>query len=292
MDIYSAEIAVKKLLNYVQSVSDADQTLYKSSKQRLQNVSNMCSEIIKLVSDILESEMLSTDCQEFESNVDEVIRNNVSDLGSDLNRLQKFTDNEQTNLLDDANLLSSTEKRKIVTTYGNQLKRGKAMSCGYSLVDRCAEIIWRWFNARIFTKYSNAPPFRYDVRRFKDIIYSFVIVYGYHIENNTHDEFYNEVNEWIDSLSTSSESNKWIAPYSVYQVEKNQVEYFSKYANSTAAVIWDILVDNQYKCLCVPSNDFYLDSYGVWKKLEAFNPDVLDNYVNYKEDNNIVHILN
>ena len=58
MDIYSAEIQVNKLLNYVKGLSGTDHKLYKKSKNRLKELANTCNEVVSVISELIQDEAL------------------------------------------------------------------------------------------------------------------------------------------------------------------------------------------------------------------------------------------
>lgn len=312
MDMPGAEKVADKLLKFVQSVATSDSKLYGKSKQRLQNVADVCSQIVTAVSDILQTEVLESEQQEFESTPDKDIYTQVAALSAEIDKLKEFVQFHNTPQTDapqidtsnsdtveepevlsvdaDSDKLSSDEMKSIVSNYGSVLHDAAVTDCGLNKCNQLTSVLWKWFHARIFTQYDNAPPFHYGVHRFKSIIYSFVILYGWHIENHTEDSFFRYFEDWLESLSTSHDSNKWIAPYEVYQIERNSD---SKYANLTAAVLWDMLLDNTSlnRLQDKSSHGYYLHSNGVWDMLYKSNPSVLDNYVDYKQDSSISESL-
>lgn len=315
MDMPGAEKAADKLLKFVQSVAMSDSKLYGKSKQRLQSIADVCSQVVTAVSSILQTEILQSEQQEFESKPNVDIYEQVATLSAEIDKLKEFiqfsesapnsSDNESTSqveeVVDDepveksnnteSGKLSSDEMKEIVSKYGAALRDAATTDSGSEVCNRLADVLWRWFQNRIFTQYSNAPPFHYGVHRLKRIIYSFVILYGWYIENRTEDMFFRYFEDWLTSLRISSDSNKWIAPYEVYQIERNMN---AKYANLTSVVLWDILMDNtSLSCLkSTSSQGYYLHDAGVWDMTFDADSSVLDSYVNYKQDKSILESLN
>lgn len=323
MDMQSAEKVADKLLTFVQSVAMSDSKLYGKSKQRLQSIANVCSQVVTAVSGILQTEILESDQQEFESKPDVDIYEQVASLSAEIEKLKEFiqfpdssncdpvvnndlveddsvaessdsdidvmssNDNVSENI-DDAKL-SPDEMKSIVSKYGCVLKNAANTDCGIPAGNQVTSILWRWFQARIFTKYSNAPPFHYSVHRFKSIIYSFIVLYGKHFEDGTVELFLRYFEDWISSLSTSHESNKWIAPYDVYQIER---AVDTNHANLTAVVLYDVLMDTVLKPLLDKKSDgYYLCDSGIYDMVYSSNSSCLDNYTNYKYDPSILESL-
>lgn len=328
MDIKSAENSANKILDYINSVKNSEASLYSKSKQRLHNIADMCSQVVKAVSDILQEEVLQSDSVEFENQSDSGIYEQVEALSREINRLKEFVsmpksydvsttvaeplcgikseiiaDSESSDAnvgqscedcdgsnadVPDNTKLSPSDKKEVISKYGAILKRSSTTSTGYSVVDGCSEMIWQWFQNRIFKKYANAPPFHYGLHRIKSIIGAFVIMYGYHVENDSLDKFIRYFEDWLESLSTSNESNRWIAPYQIYQLER---KLDSKYANLTSVVIWDILIDSVYSDLNRPENPNYLSDTYLWDLIENCDDSVLDNYENYQVNPAILESL-
>lgn len=315
MDMSGAQKTANKLRDFVQSVATSDSKLYDKSKQKLQDIASICSEIVTAVSHILQSEVLQTEHSEFESAPDANIYTQVAEMREELDKLKAFVQgaaqvesaapNNSIEPVDtpesrhaqlDVKPATHTDKlppdkmKEIVSTYGSVLKEAASTDCGVPAGNQLTGILWKWFNARIFTKYTNAPTFHYGVHRFKHIIYAFTVLYGKHFEENTVDVFLRYFEDWIDELSTSSESHRWIAPYEVYQIERNMD---SSHANLTSVVLYDVLITTVLKPLLeYNSNGYYLHDSGLYDTTYQADPSCLDEYVCYTYDSRILESLN
>jgi elongation factor Tu len=66
-----------------------------------------------------------------------------------------------------------------------------------------------------------------------------------------------------------------------------------EYANLTAVVLWDILLENGLDELCsIEPRDVYPRATEIWERVDKANADVLDLYINYKDDPSILELLN
>lgn len=305
MDLNGAEKAVNKLLTYIQSLADSDARLYDKSKQKLKDISSNCIQVIGLVTQILQSEILEEEDQEFESTPDKELQDQVIQLSDEIDKIRTFVqldpigksyhgvDSKYINTpytLKDK--LSSSDKKKIVVNYKECLYNMYNSSyINIPKVKSLCDILWKWFDKRILTQYSNAPPFHYGIHRLKSIIYAIVIRYGYSIESNDVDRFIYDFDMWLDRLGASKDSNRWIAPYDIYQIER---KLDKQYVNLTSVILWDILLDNGLNNLCEMKNnsDLYPSKNEVWNMTQNVNPDILDSYSNYKEDPSILKNLN
>lgn len=297
MDLNSAEKSVKKLLIYLQSVSDSDSKLYDKSKQKLRGISDMCIQVISVVSDILETEILEDETQEFESKPNAEIQAKLDKMDRELSRLKTFAQLNDSNkitstsvIVNPENKMTPSEMSEVVLNYKNILNKLANTEFKIPILNDCFSVIWKWFEARLLTKYDNAPPFHYNVYRIKNILYAIVIFLGYSIEHNEYDSFFTMFEDWLYNLSLSENSNKWIAPYHIYQIERNMT---AEYANLTAVVIWDMLLDSGLSELCKIDckYDVYIKKNEIWDRIQNINPDVLDKYVYYKDDISILKSL-
>jgi len=165
--------------------------------------------------------------------------------------------------------------------------------CGVPVANRCANVLWRWFEGRINKKYAHTKPFNYNIVRIKDVIYDLVIFFGYKFEQGGYDEFARQFGEWLKDLGIDIKSNTWIAPYEVFQMERRGRNLDPKYANITAVVIWDVLLDNGLDTLCrinAPEN-VLIDENEIYNRINTANAKVLDLYEHYKNDPTIIEKL-
>ena len=179
MNLIGAEKTVQKLLTCVQSVADSDSALYDKSKQRLRRISDTCVQIIEVLSGILQM-----DTPYFKSQIEHSseysdaanLQAQINSLSTEIKKIKEhlrfepsYESKETESYSVSVNYKSSAgsikkftpdECREAVHNYGKILHEISKNDCGISAVNQCANILWRWFNARIFGKYDNAPPFR------------------------------------------------------------------------------------------------------------------------------------
>ena len=112
MDIYGAEKSINKLKQYVQDVYECRPGMYKKSKNRLRDIAGTCSEIVDLISVIVEDASLSSDINGYDD-YDEFLdssdcTNNedvnimLMEIGHKLDYIQSFLhkDNKENNKCD------------------------------------------------------------------------------------------------------------------------------------------------------------------------------------------------
>lgn len=300
MDLNSAIIHANKLLDWSKSISNSDSKMYDKTKQRYKNIAEICNQIAGIISDKLQTEVMQPKSNESESTSSSDLQMQINFLNEKLDAMSALIVQgdisnhpkvSESVIVKSDKKINSAERKFIVKKYGETLQEVAKTDCGVSAANQCANIIWKWFDARIFTKYPNAPIFNYGIYRIKDIIYAIIITFGYHTEQGTQEKFLQNFDKWIETLSTYPNSNKWIAPYEVYKVERQMDK---KYANLTAVVIFDILWDNGFATLCDvgEQHNANLNENKLYDKMSETNAVVLDKYDYYLHNESILELLN
>jgi len=281
-----------KLRQSLNACFEMSNTVTREDSQRLEYILRQLEMMHNQITNVLQSsEPISTgiDCSSQEINtqcattekseVSKVTAASTSTEGLDVKKPIKLT---------------SEEKREIVHQYGKVLGDATNLDYGSSIASQCIALINRWFQARIFTQYDNAPPFTYNVSFFPSAIYAFVLAFGYHYQHDTMRQFMSNFDSWEKSLSTSAKSNKWFTPYEIHQISVN---LDLKYVTVTAPVIYDLLIGHpdgicnlfkvsQYSKINLRRHEI-LDRIG---ELIGEGPE-LDGYVPCYEDSSIIKSL-
>ena len=145
----------------------------------------------------------------------------------------------------------------------------------YSKVLILKQLLCRWFDTRIRKR---DPKFFYRIEDLHTWINAIIIVYSYHVQNNSDKSFIAMFSDWLDKLDISG--GKFALPY----------EIFNKYTHPdfkcemiTAYVIFDILKDSGLSEI-IDYDPLYLQGYQIvdW----AENHNMLDSYPydDYKSD--------
>lgn len=292
MDIYGAQKSVQKLLEYIQSLSDSESRMYKTTKNRLKDVASTCQEVIHTISRILEDEVLQNDTSEFSTITDPNVVCMLDTMQTELDQLRRFTSarsgmsNNAKSLQPSKLKISSNSRKKIVSYYGSVLSKVAQSNTTYPIISDCAKLIWNWFDARFFKSANINTGFRYNIRRIPSWICDIVIVYSKHIDNRTTANFITEFNSWCMSLCNSTNTCKFAVPYDIYQVDTNAT---ASDMSLTAVVIWDMLLDMGLSTLCnLDPLNVSLSDEAIYALCGQLNPRLLDNYRNYKSDPTIL----
>lgn len=280
MDIYSAEVQVKKLLNYVMSLSDSKTRMYQKSKDRLKELAGTCNQVISVISEILQDEVLVDEQDEFGGSTSDfnAVLNSMEDQISELRQFLRAPRVSSTSTT------STNSKRQALVTYKHCLSSTAESDIAVVEAEGCAKMLWNWFNARFL---SGPSSFKYNMKRFPGWIRDIVILYGYHFETHTLETFREEFYNWI---STIPSGNNYAVPYEVYKFDKFPDPEFM---TLSAVVIWDILLDYGLRDLCCDaSSELYPSEDCVYALVGSMKSSVMDPYQNYLYDPSILSKCN
>ena len=279
MDIYSAEQYVQKLLTFVKGISDRKPNMYSKSKDRLRSLALTCLQVNKVISDILQEEILLDDRGEFGADID--LHKVVAEMQSELDSLRQFIPSSAK--VADSSSASSIDRRAVMMKYRDTLKY-VAENCPHPVASDCAKLIWTWFDTRFYRVTSSK--FRYNIQRVPVWIHDIVILYGYNVACHTEKQFRDAVFSWCDTLFIGDAKDKYAVPYVVYEYNKSPDRAKLTLA---APVLFDMLVHSGLHTLSRCEVPLLDDC--VYETCASSNPDVLDNYMNYLDHPEVLQCL-
>lgn len=283
MDIYNAEVQVNKLLNYVKSLSDNKPRMYQKSKDRLKNLALTCNQVVTVISEILQDEALVDDQDEFGSSNNNDFNAVLSSMEDQLSELKRFLRSPNTSVpsvSSNTNSVPSSIKKAAIIKYKNCLNALARSDIAVIEAEDCGQLLWNWFRTRFIEK---PEGFKYNMKRLPGWIRDIVVIYCYHLENDTIIDFKSEFNRWLLNVSTG---NRYAVPYEIYQFDKNPSPDI---ATLSSVVMWDILLDYGLRDLCFEdSSEIYLSEDCVYSLVGKLNSAVMDPYQNYLYDQSIL----
>lgn len=293
MDIYSAESYMKKLLEYVTEVNEVKPNMYQKSKDRLKDLAVTCNQVVRIISEILQDEALAQIDNEFrESNQNEIC-NMITSMESQIAALKTFVSydsEESSNVTISKSKISPQTRRQVLTNYGKVFSRLSQSDTGNVIVDDCITLLWTWFDERFFQTPRSHPEFRYNIRRIPNWISDIVLSYSLSIMRGDRESFVDEFNEWCTTLNITEAGDKYAIPYFIYKVKQDAEDQL---VDCTPVVLWDMLIDAGLHSLCGQDpSELYIQEDMMYQRCGNINPSCLDDYINYKEDDNILKSCN
>lgn len=277
MDINSAGLHIRKLLTYVTSLSEDKPGMYSKSKVKLQEIADTCTQVVSVISEILQTEVLQQDAKEF-SQADPGVLAAVSKMHSAVDTLQTFVNSSDKSSV-------SENKSSVVRSYAKAFSQIVDYPSGVEYADICAKLLHNWFNARILRHHGS---FRYNIKALPSWISAIVIAYSQSLRNQTSVQFVQNFTSWIQRVMNPDEDVQYAVPFEVHKVLKDPTE---SCATLESTVLWDILMNMGLNTLC-NLNTAKLDENLVYSFVEKWNPSELDNYVYYRDYPSIFEKLN
>lgn len=283
MDIYSAEHHIKKLHEYIEEVYKSPtgtRGLYQKSRVRYRGIANSCISVVNMISEILQEELLQSDTTEFSGYDTSTLLKIVSDVESKLEDVKRFAGVKATPSA--PSVIPTNSRKHVMRDYAkafDELLLSTKLQ-RYPEIQKCVRCIDDWFDTRFFEYKSE--DFRYNIRRIPSWVQSFVIVIGKAIQNETYDEFYQELSTWLKCVKF--EGSAHAVPYSIYAVDKT---LHPSDITLTSVILWDVLMDCGLNQLC-KEDPLYLSRSQLYDLCSKLNPDELDSYRNYDSDPSVL----
>lgn len=283
MDIYGAEAHIKKVNLYLEDILNSDPYMYSKTKKRLVDLSSELVKGIDIISKILEDDMM-LDESEFSDIPDsdmiymEEMKSNLATLNS---RIVPVTSTESKNSKELVEL-SSNKKKFIVARYRSVLLSLAQENSKYPDVSDCASTLWKWFDSRFFLSRPVDPTFKYKLEHLPEWVEAIVFSYGYHLHNQTLDEFRHTFMCWIDSILTTGNRVPYSLPYEIYQLySSNNPETVT----TEAIALWDALFDLGLNKLTIRDlESVKLNPESMYTHCSNLNSQLTDSYTYYEND--------
>lgn len=303
MDVYTAKIQIGKLLEYVENIADSRPKMYKKSINRWKEIAETCQQVVRVISEIVQEEILEDDIEDHvTSNTAHEIQSMIMYMKNEIDQIKDFVSYPSNTTPDipknivsapnsnSKNKIPKEDRREAIAKYKDVLSKLPNKVKDYPSAYECAMLIWRWFDSRFMQSTQIHTQFRYNIRRIPNWIIDIVIVYSNHLIEGDSDEFIHSFNDWCDSLLDPSSDCNFAVPYEVFKVDTDSDK---SDVSLTSVVLWDILVDLGLSELCIEDSfNLYLSESALYDICANYNESILDDYKNYKVDNNILSKCN
>lgn len=241
--------------------------MYSKTRTRYQNLANVLLNSLSSIAVILEENLLipesNNEFDELSSSVDQLdILSKLQLLNNKFKKLEEFSNDSSSlyksrslqnlnsgieNIEDDESSDTSNSPPNVdlditnnqtILYFDDILYQSSIHNFGYSEVNLCAKLIYKWFHTRFRSEYS--CDFKYNIKYIPKWISYFIMLYGkYHSEGRNSD-FESMINTWCNRVE-SKENNVYSIPWEIYNLDKtsNPMD-----CTIDAIVINDILSDN------------------------------------------------
>lgn len=326
MDIYSAEIQVDKLLNYVKGISSSKPRMYQKSKDRLRGLANTCRQVISVIGDILQDEALTDNTQgEFADSTTKDFSKMLNSIESQLGELRSFLDTNKSQVdmfelgsdafdydtSDDSMNYSSNvddysssknESNTVSTQIRTSSLSGASTDRHQAIVDYKKTLLEISYVesgivevnecAQLLWKWfsirfiDNKETFKYNMTHLPEWLRNIVILFAYYHSIGDLDYYLSMFDKWFNSIRPGM---NYAVPYEVYHFSKN---VNSSNMTLSAVVIWDILLDMGLRNLCREGSSLHPTEDCVYSLITKYNCMVMDPYQYYEDHPEILETCN
>ena len=287
-----------KLRQFVCSLSASDEFDYRDQKQKLESIYRACESTMSCISDMLGYEFELTDDSSNKLSVESKLDEIIHILKGESHYSELFSESEHSELShNDLEVAASVESPVSMPSISKEITRedrkaAKHKYCEFinafektnisnSVADRCKKLLCHWYRIRFMQADKS---FNYDMKQIPDWMAAIVMVFASHVKDGTEEAFITSFYDWLEEVN--DHGSKYSVPFEIFEPYKKKD---SKLCTLQAAVIWDILYDNGLKLICdrspyklYPANDT------IYMWIADVDPDMLDDYVNYKYDNTVL----
>lgn len=259
-EIYPIEGWADKVSKSLKEIADDKNRpkMYSKTRKRYEHLANTLLNSLSSIAIILEENLL---IPESNNEFDELASSDNLDILSKLQllndkfiQLEEFANNtnlhkpKSSSRTDPVPTNSSSSPKQSFTNNINNNKESikyfndilyecTMHNFGYSEINECAKLLYKWFNTRFISKYSH--DFKYNIKYIPNWICYFIILYGKYHHDGRNQDFLYMINTWCENI-ISGNNTTYSIPYEIYKLDKttNPLD-----CTIDAVVINDILSD-------------------------------------------------
>lgn len=304
IEVASISRAADRVCSTISDLHDSNPELYSMSLERLaivrQKFYQSIAEIDDMLGDHFSGEMdlpcisatKQTSTSDLEARISAIeakLDMSISTEGEDeFVSTPAFIDKPEIRANDDSFKVTETSKdinindrKSAIASYSRVFEDMSNTDVPYTHVSECAKLLNKWLKGRF---HDTPEGFYYNIRNLPHWTKCIVAAYSKHVCSGDVQSFINDFDSWCESVN--SNSNNYVIPYSVFQLSKKPT---SEDATLTAAVLWDMLSDiGLNKLYHRKPPTLYPNASDMYDWLKKINIDVLDNYIPYKSDPNVL----
>lgn len=248
-EIYPMERWAERISESLENIANEKPNMYAKTKQRYENLACSLLDSVSKIAVILEEDSLvSKNTDEFNEldspSHNQIICKKIQDLTKTFEGVMNLSESHSNTNSPNSNSSSfgssSSNYRKTNSTAMNYfekvLKESTIVNFGYSEVNHCMKLLYKWFHTRFRPETYNEK-FRYNISYIPEWIDSFIVLYGKYHSLGKNDSFESMLDVWCTRVESESDF-AYALPYEVYQVgkDKNPKDF-----TIDAVVIYDLL---------------------------------------------------
>lgn len=258
-EIYPAEGWAKKISKFLTRVVEQKPRMYAKTKRRYINLGCVLLDCVNKIFSILEEDSLvpedtTDEFNDLASSTDtRILHEKLAEMTRKLQTVDDFAKPRRNSSLqaqsceepssesdsDDSPKYSYYE---TIEYYDSVFKEASAHNFGYSEVNECAKLLYKWFHTRFAPDVPDSN-FHCQIRYLPIWISSFIITYGRYYQASKLESFRSSLDKWCKKVDSGKGGN-YAMPYDIYRLEHDFKEGKCQPEEYTleAVVIADILV--------------------------------------------------
>ena len=283
-----------KLRQFVFDLCSSDSSLSSDTTSSLIRLRSICSDIVSSISEVIGSDedefdrmsSIQTQLNEIKTMIQNIHKESSDDQDTLDDRDSTIYDNNTTDESygSESEEISKAARRKARSDYNSAMKELSTQRTGIKPVDMCIKLISDWYTTRFLMNDKN---FHYDMKKIPSWIGGIVLAFNESFAAGTYYEFTTSFNQWLTDVKISG--SKYSLPYDIFIRTKNRDKSL---CTLHAAVMWDILLDNGFnKISDKQPYQLYLSEDTIYQWISEVDPDILDDYENYRENPSILDRL-
>lgn len=249
-EIYPAERYADKILTYLRKVAAEKPNMYAKTKKRYEDLASVMMECSGLILSILEEDSLvpkNTDEFDELSSAGDDLKNKFDQLSKKFQQAEKFSsDSKMNSRKSDGDPIQPGHSSahiyyRTCADYHQVLKEASACNFGYSEVNKCAQLLYKWFHTRFLPDVPD-PDFLCKIEYLPSWITNFILVFGKYYEDKRINVFESTIERWCNRVESGTAGN-YAIPFEIYKLDNDIKKGACKPDDYTisAVIINDIL---------------------------------------------------
>ena len=219
-EIYPIEGWAEKISRNLTKIADEKPNMYAKTKVRYQKLAESLLDSVEKIAIILESDSLvpksNNEFYELSDKTESSISDKLNYINNRVHEAENFSANRFSPTYPKDGSVNSL--KETLHYFDSILQSSSTINFGYSEVNECARLLYRWFHSRFCPDIENKQ-FKFQHRYLPTWICNFIILYGKYNSCNMNTQFKQMIESWCDGVDQGTAGN-YAVPYEIYQLEK------------------------------------------------------------------------